>query len=223
MEESPDVAAATVVLVRDADDGMQALLVRRSSDLAFAGGAWVFPGGRLESSDAVGMLTEQDVARRAAVRETHEETGLALDESTLVPLAHWLGPPGASKRYATWFYLAPAPSTAVEVDHREILDATWIRPSDALVRQATGDLDLLPPTWVTLHGLSRFARVDDAIDDARARDPELFESRVAVVDGVVVALFRGDAGFEAGDPSEPGARRRLWMTAGGSWRLELRS
>ena len=43
--------AATVVLLRDGDDGLEVLLARRSSKLAFHGGAWVFPGGRIDPDD----------------------------------------------------------------------------------------------------------------------------------------------------------------------------
>ena len=44
----PDaVPAATTVLVRDGADGIEVLMCRRNSKLAFAGGAWVFPGGVL--------------------------------------------------------------------------------------------------------------------------------------------------------------------------------
>ncbi|MFM8861560.1 MAG: NUDIX hydrolase, partial [Acidimicrobiia bacterium] len=48
------VPAATVVLVRDAIDGrpgVEVLLARRNSKIYFAGGAWVFPGGRIDVED----------------------------------------------------------------------------------------------------------------------------------------------------------------------------
>jgi 8-oxo-dGTP pyrophosphatase MutT (NUDIX family) len=37
--------AATAVLLRDTDQGLETLLLRRNAKLAFAAGAWVFPGG----------------------------------------------------------------------------------------------------------------------------------------------------------------------------------
>ncbi len=43
--------AATVVLLRDGETGLEVLLARRSSKLAFHGGAWVFPGGRIDPDD----------------------------------------------------------------------------------------------------------------------------------------------------------------------------
>ena len=43
--------AATVVLIRDGEQGLEVLLARRSSQLAFHGGAWVFPGGLVDRGD----------------------------------------------------------------------------------------------------------------------------------------------------------------------------
>jgi 8-oxo-dGTP pyrophosphatase MutT (NUDIX family) len=42
--------AATVVLLRDGDDGLETLMLRKNSRLAF-GGMWVFPGGRIDDGD----------------------------------------------------------------------------------------------------------------------------------------------------------------------------
>lgn len=82
--------AASVILVRETDNGCEALLVRKHADLAFAGGAFVFPGGKLETSDAlpddlyraVPGSTAADEERRAFVgalcRETFEEIGVLL-------------------------------------------------------------------------------------------------------------------------------------------------
>jgi 8-oxo-dGTP pyrophosphatase MutT (NUDIX family) len=49
--EQVAVAAATVVLIRDASEGIEVLLARRNSKIYFAGGAWVFPGGRIDAED----------------------------------------------------------------------------------------------------------------------------------------------------------------------------
>ncbi len=44
-------AAATVVLLRESASGLEALMMRRGSSLAFMAGMWVFPGGRLDAAD----------------------------------------------------------------------------------------------------------------------------------------------------------------------------
>ena len=83
--------AATVVLLRDGDAGVEAWLLTRVRQMVFAGGMSVFPGGRVDPADSAVPVTgrshaEQlgcapDAARAlvaAAVRETFEETGVLL-------------------------------------------------------------------------------------------------------------------------------------------------
>lgn len=79
--------AATLVIFRDNPDGGAPLLlmVERVKAMAFAGGAAVFPGGKVDPADyefaaALNHLldVEEVAARLAAIRETIEEAGLAL-------------------------------------------------------------------------------------------------------------------------------------------------
>jgi len=87
--EPPAIPAATLVIFRRAADGgpPELLMVERAATMAFAGGAAVFPGGRIDEADrqfalelgssSVDALDDM-AARIAAIRETLEETGLAL-------------------------------------------------------------------------------------------------------------------------------------------------
>lgn len=82
--------AATVVILRDGADGLETLLLRRSSKLGFFPLAWVFPGGRIDEADTAlaarargevpGLPDEARPAAAAAVRETFEEAGVWLGE-----------------------------------------------------------------------------------------------------------------------------------------------
>lgn len=88
--------AATVILLRAAPGGgdgpPELLLVERGAQLQFAGGAMVFPGGKVEPGDAVAaadpelvdgaeQLAPADAAARvAAARETFEEAGVLLSD-----------------------------------------------------------------------------------------------------------------------------------------------
>ena len=81
------IPAATVVVFRHAAEGdpPELLMVTRSRTMSFAGGAAVFPGGRVDQADfdlAAALETEyphDEAAHRiAAIRETLEETGLAI-------------------------------------------------------------------------------------------------------------------------------------------------
>ena len=63
-----------------APEGLETLLLRRNAKLAFAGGAWVFPGGAIDQSELEGASSEEQAARTATVREVHEECGLTVTE-----------------------------------------------------------------------------------------------------------------------------------------------
>jgi 8-oxo-dGTP pyrophosphatase MutT (NUDIX family) len=219
--ERPAVPAATVILLRDGTAGIETLMVKRDSKLAFAGGMWVFPGGRVDADDyPPGAPDDVDAAsRRAAVREAEEEAGLVVDEDALVRLSHWTPPPQTPKRFSTWFFLAPAPAGRVVIDDGEIRDHMWVSPAAALARRDASEIELAPPTWVTLHTLAASATAAQALAAAADAIPEHFTTRAAVTDEGVVVMWHGDAGYESGDPAAAGPRHRLWMIDG-PWRYE---
>jgi hypothetical protein len=107
----------------------------------------------------------------------------------------------------------------VEIDDGEIRDHAWMRPGEALARRDAREIELAPPTFVTLHQLQAFARVEEALATARGWTPERFTTRIAKSAGGPVALWHGDAGYESGDAEAPGPRHRLAMLATG-WRYE---
>ena len=79
----PDpIPAATLVLFREAGAAPpELLIVERARTMAFAGGALVFPGGRIDPGDhALALELDGDrgemAARVAAIRETIEEAGV---------------------------------------------------------------------------------------------------------------------------------------------------
>lgn len=81
--------AATTVLLRDGEPGLEALLMRRHRGSGFVPGAWVFPGGRVDAADSGPALYERidglpsdpepdSAFWTAALRELFEETGVLL-------------------------------------------------------------------------------------------------------------------------------------------------
>ena len=72
----PAKPAATVMLLRDADtaEGIEVFMLRRTKAAAFAGGMYVFPGGKVEEADGDG----DDGYAIAAIRECYEEAGVLL-------------------------------------------------------------------------------------------------------------------------------------------------
>ncbi|WP_114228724.1 MULTISPECIES: NUDIX domain-containing protein [Sphingomonas] len=73
------IPAATLVVMRDMADGPpELLMVTRTARMAFAAGAMVFPGGRIDDGDRALAASDEDAAKVAAIRETIEETGLSV-------------------------------------------------------------------------------------------------------------------------------------------------
>jgi 8-oxo-dGTP pyrophosphatase MutT (NUDIX family) len=76
------IPAATLVLMRARGTGAPELLImERTGNMAFAAGALVFPGGRIDPGDheaaaAIGAPGPEGAAKVAAIRETIEETGI---------------------------------------------------------------------------------------------------------------------------------------------------
>lgn len=170
MDDVPIRNAATVIVVRDGADSaspLEVLLLRRSAELVFHGGSWVFPGGRFDPEDYAPDRPDDHewAARAAAVREAAEEASISVSTDALVPWAHWTTPPGRPRRFATWFYLAGLGEGASEVvvDGGEISDHLWITPAAALEARDRGDVELPPPTFVSLLRLTKYSSVDHAI------------------------------------------------------------
>jgi 8-oxo-dGTP pyrophosphatase MutT (NUDIX family) len=217
---SETLHAATVVLLRDGDQGIETLLLRRNSRIVF-GGMWVFPGGRIDPGDCLDLPSHDDLgaARRAAIREAKEEAGLAIAADSLIPLSHWTPPASAPKRFLTWFFVAPSPSGIVEIDQGEIHEHAWLAPAEALRRRNAMEIEMAPPTWVTLEWLSAHPTVSHALAAASSGTPERFETKILAAPDGPIAIWEGDVAYPSEDPSATGPRHRLWMLPDG-WRYE---
>lgn len=213
--------AATVILLRDGEAGLETLMLRRNSKIAF-GGMSVFPGGRLDPADWEGLSPEDELgaARRAAVREAFEECGLRVEADSVLPFSHWTPPLVNMRRFITWFFVARAGEGEVVIDDGEIHESTWMRPIEALKRRDEGVIELAPPTFVTLSELATFADVDSALAAIEGRSPERFQTVMATGDDGMVVLWHGDAGYETADARAAGARHRLEVRKSGPWRYE---
>jgi 8-oxo-dGTP pyrophosphatase MutT (NUDIX family) len=144
--------SATVVLLRDGADGLEAYLLRRVTSMAFAAGMHVFPGGSVDPRDEslpplcwagppaevwTQVLTAQQPLARAlvcaAVRETFEETGVLLASG-----------PGAD-------VLAEVADDSWEADRQALLDRSSSLAAMLTRRQLQLRADLLRPWahWIT--------------------------------------------------------------------------
>jgi len=218
--------ACTVVLLRDGVTGLEVLMLERPRASSAFAGAWVFPGGKVDPADRPGpggrQLADGAAAQVAGLREVAEETGLQLQPRDLVQLSLWTPMQRLPRRFRTWFLIARAPSAEVALNPGEHDAYAWLAPADALARHAGGAMVLVPPTWVTLHHLGRFATVAQALDRTTAATPFSYESYLLPPGAV------GDAGpatpgqpagiMWAGDechpqPAPPRGRHRITMTS----------
>lgn len=142
----PIEPAATVILLKDSESGPKVLMQQRNPDAAFVGGAWVFPGGKLDPHDQdMGWLDHCDLSPEpanrllnleqnahaywiAAIRELVEEAGILLAEGADSTLAQ------SAQRY-----LQQQPSGFIDFcrQHRLALEThklkyleRWITPPD---------------------------------------------------------------------------------------------
>ena len=257
--------AATVMLVRDGDDGLEVFMLQRTHGAAFARSQYVFPGGKVDDADHGdvfepicdglddGPASEQMGMERgglawlvAAIRECFEEAGVLLarpvDSSDVIRfdepdvaarfnearhqvhdgslslaelcererlmllvdrmhlVDHWITPVGERRRFDTRFFVARAPEAQEPLhDDSETIASLWVRPADALRMWEAGELQMFPPTVVSLQFLEPHRTADAAMSAAAAVGvprPVLPKLRVDD-DGKVAGILRpGDAGYD---------------------------
>jgi 8-oxo-dGTP pyrophosphatase MutT (NUDIX family) len=215
--------SATVVVIRDANERLELLLLERNAASEDRRGPWVFPGGKIEACDVAGEAPSfEERARRAAVREAEEEAGLRLDAARLVTISRWITPEVSPRRFDTWFFLGPiGPEHEVRVDGGEIRDHRWLAPREALDAHGRGEIRLAPPTFVTVNWLAPHASTGEALRSLGGESVPTFRPRICPRPDGVCILYGGDAGYEEGAVERAGARHRLWMGPAG-WRYERR-
>jgi 8-oxo-dGTP pyrophosphatase MutT (NUDIX family) len=240
--------AATVMLLRAAGTGsagparagrpggLEVYMLRRKSSMAFAPGAFVFPGGAVDARDADELIdwtgpdpaawgqvfaASPELARAlvcAAVRETFEESGVLLagpsagsvvadttsddweaDRAALLdrslslaellrrrrlvlradllrPWSRWITPAVEPRRYDARFFAARLPSGQRTRDvGGEAAAVTWIAPGAALAAGRRRDIELWPPTAVSLAELAACGDVDTALTGPRQVVPRIPE------------------------------------------------
>jgi len=182
--------AATVIVLRGDDEALEVLLVKRNPAQRFMGGAWVFPGGAVDSDED---------HRVAAVREVAEEASVALpDAEALVEFSRWITPAEVKIRFDTRFYLVAAPEDASPVpDGGETVDLGWFSPAGALEAYEREEILLVFPTIKTLEQLEPFGSASELLDWATGREVVPIEPRVVVEGEVARVVLPGEPGYEA--------------------------
>ncbi|WP_156507624.1 NUDIX domain-containing protein, partial [Halioglobus sp. HI00S01] len=91
-------------------------------------------GGRIDPEDGAEEDTIEERARIAAAREAMEEAALDVTPANMTMISHWTPPPMGNRRFATWFFVMPAPSGEVTIDDGEIKDSQWLTGAQALAQ-----------------------------------------------------------------------------------------
>lgn len=113
-----------------------------------------------------------------------------LDGSAVEYVAHWITPEAEPRRYDTRFFAARVPEDReASLDPREMTDAVWIAPAEALARNRAGELPMVFPTLRTLEALADFGSPDEALAHFKGRDiPTVLPRLVRTPTGVGLEL-----------------------------------
>jgi len=157
-------------------------------ELVEEAGIWLLESGPVVSSDR-----PTDEAVYSAVLERDER----FSGESLHYFANWITPEPLPIRFDTRFF-ATAVSAGLEpiVDRLEVVEATWIRPCDAMEKADAGEWDVAFPTRKILDLLGGFgstASLRKHIEDLPGVEP--IQPRLATVDGQVAILMPDDSGF----------------------------
>jgi 8-oxo-dGTP pyrophosphatase MutT (NUDIX family) len=261
------------MLIRDGlddegDPAVEVCMLRRNLASEFVAGAYVFPGGSVDSEDrgpevealcrgrsdadasaVLGVESDGLAYWVAALRECFEESGvmlarrrlghvggdgdlldlsdpdvgarfsvyrdavnnrrmglldicrredLVLAVDAVYYVSHWITPELAPRRYDTRFFVTAAPPGQVaRHDDTETIATIWIRPSEALARESSGEIELLPPTIANLRSIEGFTSTGDVMAWAsQVTHVTTILPIVLVEDGHVLILRPGDEGYE---------------------------
>ncbi len=187
--------AATVILVRGGAQTLEVLLVKRNPAARFMGGAWVFPGGAVDTHEGAG----DGAHRAAALRELREEASVSVsDPDALVKFSRWITPAEVKTRFDTHFFLAALPEgQEPRIDGEEIVDLGWFTPQEALDANRAGEILLVFPTIKHLEQLGAFANVEALLEHARRSDVVPVQPRVVITGETARVLLPGEPGYDA--------------------------
>lgn len=150
--------------------------------------------------DVTGADWEAD--RQALVRKELlfadflDRRGLVIRRDLLVRWAHWITPEFEERRYDTHFFVAALPAGQRTRDVSGEADRVcWLTPAEALAQLHRSEINMLPPTAVTLADLTAYPSVGSVLAAASARDVPTI-TPVAVIEGDEVRLILpGEDGY----------------------------
>jgi recombination protein RecT len=160
--------------------------------LAKHDGEWVADAA---SSVELQQIRMNLLDEQITLQDALAECDCRIEFQDVVYFAHWITPEAEPRRYDTRFFLARLPhGREVRPDPREMTDALWLAPSEALERFAAGKLPMVFPTVRSLEQLVPFRTTTEALQAFRARDVEPVMPRLVRTEtGVGIVLRQGRA------------------------------
>lgn len=114
------------------------------------------------------LARSQLLSGEMSFKEVLETLDATLDTEGMAYIGHWLTPECEPRRYETRFFLAQVrPDVRATPHEKELVEALWLTPGDALARNREGELPLVLPTLFTLEELEPFPTPRDAIQHLR--------------------------------------------------------
>lgn len=160
-DADPPALAYYLAALREAFEETGILVARRPDGSA--------PATAAEDPE-VDELRDALMAEKVSFAAVLERLECRLDGAAVEYLAHWITPVVEPRRYDTRFFAAKVrPGARAVVDPREMTDAIWITPAEAVERCRAGALPMVFPTIRTLEDLSAFASVDALLEDLGGR------------------------------------------------------
>ena len=113
-----------------------------------------------------------------------DRRGLVLRSDLLGAWSGWLTPEFEPRRYRTWFFVAALPEGQLTRDvSSESSAVAWLPLPEALSRADSGEVMMMPPTYLTCLDVARHGAPSDVLAEAAGRQVTMFMPEVVTVDG----------------------------------------
>ena len=170
--------------MRNADEGVEVLLLKHVHSAGFVPGAYVFPGGRLDVEDAdpvvmsrTASLSMEGAAERMGLRDASPPA--ASSSSSVREVRDHLLDEACSFEQALEDIDALIDDAVMEYI------GLWITPAGALKRTAEGSLPMVFPTIKTLESQTDFGTTSEILKEFRRRSiPSVLPRLIRTRDGI---------------------------------------
>jgi len=117
------------------------------------------------------------------------------DRQAMVWTSRWITPKGVPKRFDTWFFVVHVPQEAEAiVDGREVVEAVWLDPAEALRSNQEGSMKMVLPTIRNLAALLDFQNIEALLESRRRATIIPVEPVIIMEGGKSRIVIQGEPG-----------------------------